>query len=75
MTAGEEAALLSQTSLMYLCLSLSLSPSSPAMSPPLLPSSSGPSASSRPDQDVGGIKRDQRQKAASRKPQTHRNGK
>lgn len=33
MTAGEEAALLSQTSLMYLCLSLSLSPSSPAMSP------------------------------------------
>lgn len=33
-----------------------------------------PPASSRPDQDVGGIQRDQRQKAASREPQTHRNG-
>lgn len=52
-------------------LSLSLD-----LPPPLCisPSSSGPPASSRPDQDVGGIQRDQRQKAASREPQTHRNG-
>lgn len=49
---------------------------SPSLPPPLCfsPSSSGPLASSRPDQDVGGIQRDQRQKAASREPQTHRNG-
>lgn len=54
-------------------VSVSVSPSLP---PPLCfsPSSSGPLASSRPDQDVGGIQRDQRQKAASWEPQTHRNG-
>lgn len=51
---------------------LRFSPSAPP--PPPLSSSGSPPASSRPDQDVGGIQRDQRQEAAGGEPQTHRNG-